>query len=755
MIIENENADRDFKAQFAACITENELRLADLLKLLNRRDYTPLGQAFQLFSDRKIEQALIAVRRGYHAAVGSDEAALFALSDILRLLPADLDNESISLADLPLELLHNRVSLLAHLNNLIPGKFSLKTLTTLEVEANCLSEISITRIGEHGANRIADLLYGSTEDQAFALDLLDRLHQRNVLSYDSCYPELLLAKARCKDKKLRDRVTSAMAYIESHNPTEVLPDALATVLAQIRSGENPSDALENQEQAFNLKKPHLGTLALAAADMLSDSGDQELAIHLLSAAAKYIGSDLKTAAWAGLLLGDKVHTAHAMFEYGLQSQGHPFFDRTERFHAVELACRLLYETHTAAAREELQSQADAYSQAGHRSEASWIRKWLASFGGFAQYIKARLEDYGEPQEDPDELRISQSHIAKWHYLHAIVENDPAEVVTGVEWFEKSALGNDAPWIEGERLLLKTATSSADIFKESITTRESRIRELETTLVRVAELIQSDYPIAVSLALRGLHRKSVGDPTCLRDLSIAARMLEPKTPELRHLREIIETARWDATTYITGVTNFGVPEDGSWREIIRLIPLLTAVADEDNRIRWHFAPYRHLPSRAPSVQLEVIRNLSDVTQRGVALEEFIVQMIESSPGLRVLDVRHRNSFEEIDIIVSSSKDDPMLSYWGPVLIIECKNWHDKVGTDPVRAFYTKMTTKKGAVRLGVLISASGFTKGVHEVTRLFQDALVVTLSLDDLMPVANGQSTFVGILRTAIPNALFA
>jgi len=67
----------------------------------------------------------------------------------------------------------------------------------------------------------------------------------------------------------------------------------------------------------------------------------------------------------------------------------------------------------------------------------------------------------------------------------------------------------------------------------------------------------------------------------------------------------------------------------------------------------------------------------------------------------------------------------------------------------------MTTKKGAVRLGVIISASGFTKGVRELTRLFQEALVVTLTLDDLVPVVNAQSTFVNVLRTAVPNALFA
>jgi hypothetical protein len=50
------------------------------------------------------------------------------------------------------------------------------------------------------------------------------------------------------------------------------------------------------------------------------------------------------------------------------------------------------------------------------------------------------------------------------------------------------------------------------------------------------------------------------------------------------------------------------------------------------------------------------------------------MVNSSEGLRLVEVRHRNNYEEIDIIVSITKYNPLLSYWGPLLSIECKNWH---------------------------------------------------------------------------------
>lgn len=755
MILKEPHADLEFKAQFAACVTEDELRLDDLLTLLKQQDYGILGTAFLLLSQGQIETAKLEVRRGYQAATDSDEAALFALSCVLDLLPTT-HHGLIRFEDLPPEHLLERAHLFNHLNELVPGKFSLRTLAALEVAANRLSKISVTRIGERGANQIGDLLYGSESDQAFALDLLAQAHAANISYYDGCYEDLILAKAKSTNKTLRERIGLAVHEIEQRNPTQVLPNSLTTVLARIRSGEAPAIALSSQDAVFHFKNDDMSKLTLAAAATLSESGDEESAIQLLSAGAKYLGSDLKTSAWAGFLLGDKLQAGRALFAYGLAPDRHPFVARIERFHAVELACRLLYELHVHAARQELQRQSDAYGDAGFDSEAARIREWLAAFEGFESYIKARLNKYDEPVEDPDELRISQRQIAVWHYLRAILGNDRSEIVTGVEWFEKSAIGNSAPWIEGERLLLYVATSSFDIFLKSESARDSTIQELEMKLLRASHLVRSDYPLAISLALRGLSRKALEDPRGIRDLSLAVRMLEPKTPELRHLRELIEEARWDATMQCTGQSKPSQSENDNWNEVLKVVPLLTSVASENNRIKDHFAPYRDLFRRQTSTtRLEMIRALSDRNQRGLALEEVVVDMIESSPSLQVLDVRHRNSYEEIDIIVSCSTDELMLSYWGPVFIIECKNWDDKVGTDPVRAFYTKMTTKKGAVRLGVIISASGFTKGVREITRLFQEALVVTLTLDDLVPVVKGQSTFVNVLRTAIPTALFA
>src|SRR6185369_5775440 len=116
LILKDRSADREFKTQFAACVTENELRVRDLLLLLRaQQNYEPLGHAFLLTSQGEVEKADLEVRRGYQAAVDLDRASLFALADILKLLPS-AKNGLVTFADLPPQLLHRRVSLFHHLN---------------------------------------------------------------------------------------------------------------------------------------------------------------------------------------------------------------------------------------------------------------------------------------------------------------------------------------------------------------------------------------------------------------------------------------------------------------------------------------------------------------------------------------------------------------------------------------------------------------------------------------------------------------
>lgn len=67
----------------------------------------------------------------------------------------------------------------------------------------------------------------------------------------------------------------------------------------------------------------------------------------------------------------------------------------------------------------------------------------------------------------------------------------------------------------------------------------------------------------------------------------------------------------------------------------------------------------------------------------------------------------------------------------------------------------MITKKGAARLGIIISPSGFTKGVKELSRLFQDGLVISIGPNELSRVESREISFITLLEQSIPSALFA
>lgn len=751
-----EKENEEFYREFAACVSESEIDTQRLLALLSTpQGREEFGEAAVLVIAGDLEAAEVATRHGYQSATGRRREALFSLAVALNLLPSS-EAGKVNLSKIEPRLLHDRARLFFHLNKVWPGKFSLQVLAGAEVEANCASELSATLFGERGPNLISDLLHGPEASQVVALDLLDRAHAASKTCYDACYPDLVSAHTRCNNDALRYRIDAIAKRIRVQNPAALLPEALAAIVGAIRAGEDPAEALSAQRRVLNLQDSHISSLALAVADTLVELEEYDAAIGVIAAASGTIAAHSKESAWIALLLGDNRNAALALFKYGLEVNSHPFFDKIERYHAIELGCRLLFETRTASDRENLWGQAQSYSAAGLSEDAERISHWVAAFDGFPNYLDALISKPGLPKEDPDELRMSQRAIAQWHFLHALRENDSSQLNVGIEWFERSAIGNDAPWIEGERLLLGVAASASDIFTASPQVRPSRIREVESTLLRAAELIRSQYPVAISFALRGLSRRLEGDPKSIQDLNIAVRMLKPSTPEIARLRELVAAARWDASLEFTKRGTPAVAPAATWTEILKTLPLIASVADEDTRIKQHFAPYRGLASYwARHDQLEIVRSLRDPHQRGKALEEIIVKMVESSPGLRVLETRHRNSYEEIDIIVACTKDDPLISYWGPVFIIECKNWNQKVGTDPVRAFYTKMTTKKGAVRLGVIIASAGFTKGVDEATRVFQDGLVVPLSLDDLQPVVEGRSSFGALLRSATPAALFS
>jgi Restriction endonuclease len=765
MVIQGAERDTTFKKELAQYIDINQLDISGLLERIRQEHhYTALGAGFKSLARNQVRRSALQLWRELELASSSDEAALWFLTYVLDLIPHASSGGKVEFQKLPPAAKGRFVSALdqaAELGN----KVSAEDLASAEVEYVCCSEgPTAHRIGKFSNSRLGDLLLGGSDEEiAFVLDQLDKLHVRKKTSYDSCYAQLLQARLSAHSTKVRLRIGKVIRRIERDNPSATLPILGRDIFIDIQSGSDPVKRFNIGLQSRALFPKDVCALALGVAEALDESGKREAATQILGLASQHAGSDSKLRAWVGIALGDTVNAARALFDYGLKAErGHPMFDRTERLHAVEAACRLLFRTEAPLARIEYQLQADRYRSGGKNDLAYNIQTWQDALEGFQQYLGPRIQRARKEKAkalQQGEVRMSLRYAAELNFLLGANGNFQSHLKRGTLCFEKASVGIEAPWIEGERLMLKAVRESLPALRARQTGKEwsEKLSSIEEDFVKAGDLLESPYPLAVSLAFRGISKSCESvPPESIRDITLSIEMLHAKTPELLELRKRIESTRWSIIEALGARTSIGSHAVlHKWLKIASLIPILSSVIDEDLRLRQHFSPALRLElSTQQGHSLPRLVSVSDPNERGRLLEDFVVAIVNSSRGLRVVDVRHRNNYEEIDIIVSVISYNPLLSYWGPLLLIECKNWNSKVGTEPVRAFYTKMTAKKGAVRLGVIISPFGFTKGVQELSRVLQDALIIAIGPNELEQATAPGGSFVSTLEKLIPETLF-
>src|SRR5690242_9007716 len=98
------------------------------------------------------------------------------------------------------------------------------------------------------------------------------------------------------------------------------------------------------------------------------------------------------------------------------------------------------------------------------------------------------------------------------------------------------------------------------------------------------------------------------------------------------------------------------------------------------------------------------------EKGDALEELICYLFSSIPGLIFADRKVKNVFgtQEIDVAFRNEGHPSglSLSVFPFVIFIECKNWMNKVGSEEVRWFVSKVEDR--GITFGILIAANGIT-----------------------------------------------
>jgi restriction endonuclease Mrr len=114
--------------------------------------------------------------------------------------------------------------------------------------------------------------------------------------------------------------------------------------------------------------------------------------------------------------------------------------------------------------------------------------------------------------------------------------------------------------------------------------------------------------------------------------------------------------------------------------------------------------------------DAIKKLLDegAKTKGPAFEDLVAGVLEAIPGLRMVGRRQRNvtNTAEIDLDFRATSECP-LTFFGPVVLVECKNQKTKVGSPAVDHFAKKL--REARVPGGILVTLSGISGSAKSAT----------------------------------------
>ncbi|HEU5476130.1 MAG TPA: hypothetical protein VFV67_36350 [Actinophytocola sp.] len=124
------------------------------------------------------------------------------------------------------------------------------------------------------------------------------------------------------------------------------------------------------------------------------------------------------------------------------------------------------------------------------------------------------------------------------------------------------------------------------------------------------------------------------------------------------------------------------------------------------------------------------------QKGRRLEAFLSFLFSQVLDLRVVERNYRNESEEIDLVVQV--DNFSNRAWQkpgvPFILVESKNTQDKSTQYMVSTMLTKLQTKRGSAKIGIMVCPSGFTEAarLQELRFSTQDLCIAMVDTEDIL-----------------------
>ena len=124
------------------------------------------------------------------------------------------------------------------------------------------------------------------------------------------------------------------------------------------------------------------------------------------------------------------------------------------------------------------------------------------------------------------------------------------------------------------------------------------------------------------------------------------------------------------------------------------------------------------------------------EKGISLEEVADYFVSCIEGIKVTERRAKTKNEEMDIVCCNISNNSELWKMGPVILIECKNWKNKIDTKVIRNL-TYIMDKKGVSGL-LLFVKKGITNGAKSeiVKQIIHNKYILTFNLQELYKIDN-------------------
>lgn len=135
------------------------------------------------------------------------------------------------------------------------------------------------------------------------------------------------------------------------------------------------------------------------------------------------------------------------------------------------------------------------------------------------------------------------------------------------------------------------------------------------------------------------------------------------------------------------------------------------------------------------------------EKGMLLERLITEFVKSVPGLKIVKNNPRLASEELDLLVRNEVKDGSWPWLGSHILIECKNWSQKVGAQRLSAVFDALQAISPDAKTAILVAPKGVTgSGMRDARLKIREwrqrgRYVLLIEEDQIHEVGQGLASF--------------